>query len=173
MRLYRTPRSATPESTTLRVASAALAVAIVLTGCSGGAETVGDCEPMFSEPASDSSGIHVLAGSDATYLSDPPTSGPHVAWNAPAILDRQLTAPEQLGVLETGDVLVQYRPADVAEDTVAALATRLPDRAHLAPNADLPAPVVLTAHLTKQLCRSLDTEAIELFARERAGDPVG
>ncbi len=143
--------------------------AVLLVGACGDSDEGAACEGARSEPLAPDGLIHVLPGAETDYLSDPPTSGPHIAWNAPAVIDRVLSPAEQVGVLESGDVLVQYRPNDVEAEAVAELESQLPDRAHLAPNPALPAPVVFTAHLIKQTCSTLDTEALDRFIADEAG----
>ena len=149
------------------------AAAIVVASCGGGGSASGPCDPVRTEPLASDWLLHVLPGAEASYNSLPPTSGPHIAWEAPPVLVRQLEPAEQVGILETGSVLIQYRPADIDQDDVDALVADLPDRAHLAPNDQLPAPVVFTAHLTKQLCSGLSAAEAARFAADHAREPVG
>jgi len=116
--------------------------------------------------------IHVLPGAQVEYLSDPPTSGPHIAWEAPPVIERVLSPAEQIGVLESGDVLVQYRSGDVSDAALADLLAAVPDRAHIAPNPALPATVVFTARLVKQTCSALDMDALTRFITDHAGPPI-
>lgn len=169
--MYRTPLSRPRGGTRTSISNALVALALAATSCAGGTDSTG-CDGVTTEPLAPDSAIHVLANGTADYLSNPPTSGPHIAWSAPAVVNRPLTKAEQTGILETGDVLVQYRPDDIDITVVRDLATALPPRTHLAPNPDLPTAVVLTAHLTKQLCRALDQPAIENFAAEHTGPAV-
>ena len=149
------------------------ATTIVIAACGGSGSASDVCDPIRTEPLASDWLLHVLPGADAAYNSLPPTSGPHIAWQAPPVLVRQLEPAEQVGILETGSVLIQYRPADIGQDDVDALVIELPDRAHLAPNDQLPAPVVFTAHLTKQLCSDLSVSEATRFAADHARDPVG
>ena len=166
-----------PSTTSLVVLArrlrALLVVAPLLAACGGARDTSEGCDPVFSEPLAADAGIHVLPNADVAYVSDPPTSGPHIIWNAPAVVNRPLLGPEQTGILETGDVLVQYRPADVDIAVVQVVAASLPARTHLAPNPALPATVVLTAYLTKQQCADLSRDAIVVFANDYAHEPAG
>jgi hypothetical protein len=148
---------------------APLFVALFLLGACGssdGSSTAGGCTAARTEPEAPDSLIHVLPGAEPSYPTDPPTSGPHQGWTAPAVLNRELSRPEQVGVLEVGDVLVQYRPTDIAADELGAITASLPPRTHLAPNSELPQPVILTAWLTKQSCETLDADALARFAAE-------
>ncbi len=148
---------------------ASLLIASALGVACGSDDPIGVCDPAFSEPLAADASLHVLAGADVEYLSDPPTSGPHVVWDPPAVLDRPLTGPEQTGVLEGGYVLVQFDPSRVPHEVVLEVGTNLPNGARLAPNPELEVPVVMTAHLTKQRCRSLDLDAVSGF-EERYAD---
>ena len=114
--------------------------------------------------------LHVLPGADPTYLTDPPTSGPHQAWAPPPILDRELSLPEQVGILERGEVLIQYLPGSANASEIDEIAQGLAVGAHLAPNSTLNRPVVLTAWLTKAECSSLDLTSINAFVARHAGD---
>jgi hypothetical protein len=129
------------------------------------APACGDIVEEAFDPASPS---HVLPGApEPTYLTDPPTSGPHQAVPAEGgVRDEPLGRPVQVGLLEHGLVLVQYRPADVAAADVAPAAT---DQVVVAPNDGLPAPVVATAWLAKRECSAVDLAALAEFVRARAG----
>jgi hypothetical protein len=62
-------------------------------------------------------------------------------------------------------VLVQHRP-DVDASALADLAG---DRVVVAPNPDLPAPVVATAWLHKRTCTEPDVDALQAFVDARVG----
>ena len=68
--------------------------------------------------------------------------------------------------------LLQYRANDIDAAEVQALVAALPARAHVAPNPDLPAAVVLTAFLTKQECSAIDLGSVEDFTDDHAGERV-
>jgi hypothetical protein len=70
-------------------------------------------------------------------------------------------------ILEEGGVLIQYRDLDEAE--VAGLAELAGDQVVVAPNSELPAPVVATAWLAKRTCDELDLDALGQFIDERLG----
>jgi hypothetical protein len=80
-------------------------------------------------------------------------------------VDEPLPRPVQVGILERGDVLIQHRP-DV---DAAALADLAADRVVIAPNPDLPAPVVATAWLYKRTCTEPDVDALQAFVDARVG----
>ena len=142
-----------------------------LGGCSDGSDADGACGPTTRESLDPAYLVHVLDGAEGLeYTSDPPTSGPHQPGpEVSGVVAEPLTAPVQVGVLERGDVLIQYDPslgaAAAAElDAVAA------DHVVVAPNPDLPAPIVATAWLYKRTCDAVDADALRAFSDERAGN---
>jgi hypothetical protein len=117
---------------------------------------------------------HVLAGApEPSYTSEPPTSGPH-APSPPltGVLDDALSRPEQVGHLEGGGVLIQHGP-DLAADDRSALEALAVGAVAMAPNPDLPAPVVVTAWVRKLTCDRVDIDVIEEFARSYEGQGPG
>jgi uncharacterized membrane protein len=133
----------------------------------------GVCGPVEEEPFDPSSSLHVLATApEPEYLTDPPTSGPHLTGRVPeGVPAEPLSRPAQVLLLEHDGVLLQHRdldPADRAE--LEALAG--PDVV-VAPNPDLPAAVVATVWLHKQTCETLDLDALRTFAEERGGQGPG
>ncbi|MEY2461623.1 MAG: hypothetical protein QOG30_3453 [Acidimicrobiaceae bacterium] len=116
---------------------------------------------------------HVIAGGDEpVYATDPPTSGPHTPGAAPqGVLDHPLSRPSQVGALEAGIVLLQYR--DLSPDEIRSLGQLATDKVVVLPNASLPDRVVATAWLFKQTCSGVDTAALRGFIRTRAGHGPG
>jgi hypothetical protein len=115
----------------------------------------------------------VVAGApEPAYSTDPPTSGPHTPGALPkGVLVVPLTRPVQVGALEQGLVLLQYRDLSATEiDTLAQLAG---DNVVVAPNPSLPDRVVGTAWLFKQTCSSVDAVALRGFVRSHAGHGPG
>src|SRR5206468_62669 len=109
---------------------------------------------------------------EPTYQTDPPTSGPHTPGALPkGVLTEPLARPTQVGVLEAGVVLLQYR--DLSSDELRALSELASDKVVVAPNASLPAHVVATAWLFKQTCSGVDTSSLRGFIRSRAGKGPG
>lgn len=130
------------------------------------------CGPVAPEPLDASSALHLLPGAtEPTYLSEPPTSGPHLSGRPPTgVLEQAIDRPTQVLVLEEGGVLLQHR--DLAEDDVARLRPLAGDQVVVAPNPDLPVPVVATAWLAKQRCERVDVEALRQFVDDHVGrDP--
>jgi hypothetical protein len=139
-----------------------IVVSTFLVACAFGNDAKG-CQKTIREPRAADYLLHVLVDTDTEYLSDPPTSGPHKVWIAPRVIAKQLSPSEQLGILEHGDILIQYRPSAVTNSQISTWETSVSERAHFAPNSGLPSDFVMTAHLTKQICTHLATEAIERF----------
>jgi hypothetical protein len=148
------------------VLAGTLALGVAACG-SGGSGTEGACGPITREALDRGFLVHVLEDDPSVeYTSDPPTSGPHRP--SPPVsgtLDEALPRPVQVGILERGDVLIQHRP-DV---DAAALADLAADRVVIAPNPDLPAPVVATAWLYKRTCTEPDVDALGAFVDQRVG----
>ncbi|HVF74907.1 MAG TPA: EamA family transporter [Acidimicrobiales bacterium] len=156
-------------------ASVLLVVAMLFVGCrddDGMAPAGGRaCAGVVEEPLDPGSTHHLFAGGPETvYVTDPPTSGPHRTGGLPTgAVDEPLPRPVQVGVLEEGRVLVQYRdPADRA--AVVGLAG---EQVVVAPNPTLPARVVATAWRHKMTCTDVDTDALRRFADQRAGHGPG
>lgn len=157
----------------MTAALAVLAAASTLVACGGG-EAAGACSHAERTRAQFPAG-HLLPGQpEPTYLSEPPTSGPHaVVVTVPTQVTEPLSRPLQVGLLELGLVLVQYRPADVGPEEVARLEALAGATLLVAPNADLPDPVVASAWLSLQRCQDVDTDAIARFAEDRASRAPG
>jgi hypothetical protein len=134
----------------------------------GDGSAAGPCGPPTREALDSAFLVHVLADDDGIdYLSDPPTSGPHKPGpDLPDVSPEPLPRPVQVGALERGDVLVQHAP-DLPDEDRRVLETLAGDGVVVAPNPDLPAPIVATAWLYKQTCRSPDEDALEDFIETR------
>ena len=134
-------------------------VAGLLTAC-GDDGSGAACGPVTREQLDPNSGLHVLPDQDVpAFMTDPPTSGAHYSLPPPtgAVAD-SVEPAMQVTALEGGMVLVQYR--DLPDDDVASLEELGSDQVLVAPNDDLPEPVVLTAWLTKQTCSGVDLDQI-------------
>lgn len=153
-------------------ALAVLAVATALAGCGGGGDRgcgpIEQVQPQF--PAT-----HFLPGQpEPRYLSDPPTSGPHVGGvSVPSGVTEPLARPVQVGLLELGVVLLQFRPADTSPQEEARLRELEGPRVVVAPNPELPDPVVASAWLALQRCDRVDAAALSRFAHDHASDTSG
>ncbi|HVX17849.1 MAG TPA: DUF3105 domain-containing protein [Acidimicrobiales bacterium] len=156
----------------LAAASFAGLCLVATAGCGakgGGADATAACGPVQREVLDPRSIQHVLPNAPTpTYLTDPPTSGPHQP--SPPIHGVQTSAipkPVQVGLLEGGNVLVQYRAlSDRSLTTVRSLAGT---KVVVAPNPDLrDGRVVLTSWLYKQTCSSVDVRAAHRFVSEHA-----
>jgi hypothetical protein len=158
-----------------RTGIATLALTIVLAGLSacgsGGGGGDGACGPILREALDSAYLVHVLGtDTDVTYQSDPPTSGPHQP-SPPVggVVDEPITRPVQVGILERGDVLLQHDPALPADD-LRPLEGLAGEHVVVAPNPDLPEPVVATAWVHKRSCTAVDVDALEEFVDQRVGE---
>ncbi len=141
--------------------------AVLLGGCDRGSSSAAtECTPVVEEQLDPRSGFHVLPGTPvATYISNPPTSGPHAAGNVPSgRLDAPLAPQFQVQLLERGEVLFSYRDLSDAElrrleDLAGTGVTVLPD-----PSA--PDRVVATAWVHKMLCGGVNLTELQRFAAD-------
>lgn len=135
----------------------------------GGDAAAGPCGSIRKEALDPQFLRHVGRDATARYLSDPPTSGPHQPGpEVTGTLDEPISRPVQVGLLEGGAVLVQHDP-DLPAADVARLQGLVDAGVVLAPNPDLPAPVVATAWVHKLSCSEVDVAALREFVRERLG----
>lgn len=151
-----------------RALLAAVVAAGALSGCGGGSDSV--CGPTVVEQIDPSQG-HLIAGAtEPRYLTDPPTSGPHVAGLVlTGRRDRPMSGIEQVSTLEAGVVIVQYRPADVDRRGRRQLEGLASGTVTVAPNPTLPSAVVATGWLRKMQCSGVDPEATRRFIDDVAG----
>jgi hypothetical protein len=147
----------------------ALAVLIASTGACGGDAPSAGCGPTEREALDPAYLVHVVGDREIAYTSDPPTSGPHQP--SPAlrgVVDEPISRPVQVGILERGDVLLQHDP-QLGGEALAALQALGGERVVVAPNPDLPDPVVATAWLFKRTCRAVDPSDLQDFVNEHVG----
>lgn len=161
-RQRRTPRSA--------VLAAVAVLSVGLVACGGGDDDGSACGPIRREALDSAYLVHVLGTETAVeYTSDPPTSGPHQPGPPiEGVVDDPMTRPIQVGILERGDVLIQHDP-DLPTEDVDALRELAAEHVVVAPNPDLPEPVVATAWVYKRTCSSVDQAALQDFVDERVG----
>jgi hypothetical protein len=141
-----------------------------IVGCSKSYSTpAGTCTGPIKERLDPGSLRHVLPGApEPTYLSDPPTSGPHQPGpERHGVLTQTLTRPVQLGLLENGIVVVQYRNLTNAEQ--AKLNQYAGPNTVVAPNSTLPDKIVVTAWRTKLSCSGVVDAPIRAFVDAHAG----
>ena len=145
-----------------------LAAVVLVTGC--GSSDTSSCIEL-REPEDQASGLHVLTDEAFEYQTYPPTSGAHIAGPTPAgVFDTTVALPIQVRLLEAGGVMIQYDPAAIDPASLHGLAD---DLTVVAPGADLPDPVVVTAWTWKLSCSEVDFERIERFSLERRDDAPG
>jgi hypothetical protein len=87
------------------------------------------------------------------------------------VLTQPLAKPSQVGALEAGLVLLQYR--DLSSDELSTLSTLAGNNVVVAPNSTLPDRIVATAWLNKQQCSSVDVAELRGFIRTHAGRGPG
>jgi hypothetical protein len=151
-----------------------LAIGVAVAGCGGGgSKASGGCGAEVREAFDPDSLQHVLPGGrEPKYLTNPPTSGPHVPGPAlSGVRTDVLDKPTQVGILESGSVLVQYRDLDAA--AISTLGSIAGDQVVVAPNPDLPEKVVATAWVFKQTCGSVDVAALQQFVTAHRGKGPG
>ncbi len=164
------------------VAVAATLVLALLAGCVGGESNgQGDrstapapgppaCGSDRREPLDERYLVHVLPGaSEPRYLTDPPTSGPHQpSVPLPGVTAAPLPRPLQVGLLESGTVLLQHGDLPPAQQRALEAVAVAGAGVVVAPNASLPAgaAVVATAWRTKMICRAVDPGRLRAFVRE-------
>lgn len=142
-------------------------------GCSS--STSSACGPGIREALDPNSLVHVLPGAPTPhYESTPPTSGAHQP--TPPITGVQTApiAPQvQVGILEQGRVLLQYRGLDPTD--IRALRELASPMVVVAPARSLPgkSTVVATAWVTKQSCDRLDVPTLEKFVISHKGKGPG
>jgi hypothetical protein len=147
----------------------ALAVVVALTtavvsACSTGhtvAVPANGCAPGINERLDPRSTIHLFPGApEPTYLSDPPTSGPHrLGPPYTGVVSSPIPRPSQVAMLESGYIILQSQglpPAQAA--TLDGLAGTLVTVAP--PVAKLPSAVVATAWTWKLECGSVTPGAV-------------
>jgi hypothetical protein len=156
-----------------RVAAVAIAVlaAAPIASCSG-ADAAGACATPRRE-ALDPNLSHVLGtGAEPVYLTDPPTSGPHQPTRAlSGVQTEPIPKPVQVGLLEAGTVILQHTVLDA--DQRAALEALAGTDVVVAPADELPAPIVATAWLYKQTCKTVDATVLRAFVTAHAGKGPG
>jgi drug/metabolite transporter (DMT)-like permease len=136
------------------------------------AASSGSCGKVQTEALAPDSLKHVLPGSGAaepSYATDPPTSGPHrpVGNGVVGVQAAPLDKPTQVGVLEAGGVLLQWR--GLGDEDRRRLERQAGGDVRVAPNPGLPSAVVATAWGHKLTCTGLDVEALKSFVRAYAG----
>ncbi len=140
----------------------ALAVA-TSSACGADDRASARCGPIVVEQSDTNLGHLLPNATPPSYLTDPPTSGPHTPGaEVHGLLDRPISPIEQVTTLEAGTVIVQYRdPADL--DAVHSLAG---PTVVVAPAPKLPARIIATAWLKKLTCRGVDRHALDGFINE-------
>ncbi|HEX3424548.1 MAG TPA: DUF3105 domain-containing protein [Acidimicrobiales bacterium] len=153
------------------LALAALATAVTLgattiSGCGSGSAAqitvpVNGCAPASLERLDPRSTIHLFPGApEPTYLTNPPTSGPHrLGPPYTGVVTAPIPRPSQVAMLESGYVIVQSQGLPpVQEATLDTLAGTLVTVAP--PVVPLPSPIVATAWTWKLFCGSVTPSSL-------------
>ena len=144
-----------------KFAALLLTCVLFLAACTSGSNDTSACDATIRESLDPQSTLHVLDAGEVTYLTNPPTSGPHAVSGAIAgVQFEPLPAPIQVGILESGGVLIQYRDTIDQLEHLDQLAT---DTVIVAPNPSLGAPIVITAWLHKMECTTVNIEELDRF----------
>ena len=158
-------------------AAAVVVLVLLLAACGSGDDGAGaatsSCEPVRTEALDPDSAQHVLPNApEPSYLSDPPTSGPHQPGPARSgVVDEPLPSPVQVGLLEAGQVLIQHaEPLDRAQaDELAAIDPAVA----VVPNPELRSPIVATAWRHKLECFRVELADLRNFVETYAGRGAG
>ncbi|NOX32095.1 MAG: DUF3105 domain-containing protein [Actinobacteria bacterium] len=153
--------------TSARTRSLALltTLSIFASACSTDSSS-GDCARVERESLAEDSAVHVIASASVRYSSLPPTSGAHSPGPELGVYERTLSFPEQVGVLERGDVVIQFDPGALEPHDLDFLRSTYATDAVIFPATDLTDALVMTAWRTRQRCRSFDSDAVASFISE-------
>jgi hypothetical protein len=160
-----------------------IVVLLLLAGCNGdppsdtpatadGAQSA--CAPEETFPPQGEGHLVGDQKPPVPYNSTPPTSGWHASGDVPiavAPVDKPLTEPEQVTVLELGGVVVSYKelPAEDVATLTSLVTEQLAGRAALTRYDKLkPGEIALTGWGVLQRCTSIDEAAITAFAGAHA-----
>ena len=163
-----------------RIGAALIApIVLFVPACSSGAKGNtaqgpgrGSCSSEVRERLDPGSLRHVLpGGAPQKYLSDPPTSGAHQpGTNFSGVVGKPIYAPQQLAVLEGGQILIQYR--DISETERLTINGFAGKNVVVAPNPTMPNKIILTAWRTKVTCdRPEDAPIREFVGKFATGIP--
>jgi hypothetical protein len=159
-----------PVSGTIALLVLVALIALPLASCSSGGSSA--CGQAHTEPLNPNLGHVIASGAEPHYTTDPPTSGPHTPAAVPGgVLTQPLSRPLQVGALEAGVVLIQYR--ELSPEDVEKLGQMAGDKVVVAPNPDLPDKIVATAWLNKQTCSAVDQAQLRGFIRNHQGRGPG
>lgn len=147
--------SALPETTTTVAASVP--------------SEVSACQDPVQDPVDPQSFSHVVPGApEPTFVVDPPTSGAHIPLEVDdPVVAEPISKPEQVGLLEAGNVLIQHR--DLTEEERLQLVELTGPEVVMAPNPDLPDRIVATAWVHTLRCADVDPDTLADFIAAHAG----
>jgi len=137
-------------------------LSIFASACSSGSSS-GNCDRIERESLAEDSAVHVIANASARYSSLPPTSGAHSPGPELGVYERTLSFPEQVGVLERGDVVIQFDAAALEPNDLDHLKSIYAGDAVIFPAIDPDDALVMTAWRTRQRCTNLDNNVVASF----------
>jgi hypothetical protein len=157
----------------LRFSVIVAAVVLALAAVSCRRSDASACGQIVREPLDSRSTQHLFPDTpDPSFLTNPPTSGPHRPGLHPSgVLHDPIGPGVQVSMLEGGGVLIQYN--NVTDAQRARLERLAGGPVTVAPNATLPAKIVATAWTAKLTCNDVDSDALENFARQYVGKGAG
>ena len=149
----------------MRILAVVLSTGLFVTACGSTASTA--CEGPDFEELDPQSIVHVITDDGVTYLTDPPTSGPHASGAIPdGDLDQALSPSLQVAVLERGDIIVQFQPDVVSAEQRSSISG---DGVVTFANSDLDAALIATAWQHRLTCTEFDRDAIVAFRSDHGG----
>ncbi len=155
----------------MRIVSLVLVSVLTIAATSCGSTQKAACGPVVHDQLDPATGTHVLPGAPTpSFIVDPPTSGAHQPAPPVTGVQHKPIAPTiQVGILEEGRVLLQYKGLDASETKQ--LEGLVSHHVVVAPAASLPnnAKVVATAWVTHQSCQAFDVSTLKSFISERTG----
>ena len=142
-------------------------ISLVQTSCS--VETV--CDTPRQERLDPSSSLHLLGNTEASWETNPPTSGPHYPVSPRGgNYDYTLSNLEQVAFLESGGVIIQYAP-NVKNFDRKQLSSFANENVIVAPNQTLESFLVATAWTWKLSCERYYPDKLRKFIDKYGGNP--
>ena len=152
-----------------------VAASWLLTACGDGDAAAAGCDAPQAQTIDPSSSQHILPGApEPDYTTNPPTSGAHAPGGHPTgVLASEIPKPVQVALLEEGHVLLQYGELSASQRQIVERMASSRDDVTVAPNKELPSPIVATAWLHTMRCERADQTALEAFIDAHAGKHEG
>jgi len=154
----------------IRLIPTVAAAVLIVGSCSS---TTGSTCRELREPLDPASFLHVIDPGTAAFLTNPPTSGPHISGQTPiGVMKSAIDPAIQVSILEGGSALIQYDESLDASG-VKLLEQLSTERVVVAPGVNLPTPVIATAWTWKLTCSEPDSAALLDFVEQRVSSAPG